>query len=86
MRSLPLDSLLAVVREAHGASGGSDQDILLIDAEVPRPFTGDDLLRSVQANAELMKTTDYVETMLMRIRTLRAITNCIITMQYILVA
>ena len=42
----------------------------LIDADIPRPFSGDDFIRSIEANAELMKTTEYIETMLMRIRTL----------------
>lgn len=67
---------------AHITFGGSDQDVLPIDADVPRPFSGDDLLKSIQANAELMKTSDHVETMLMRVRALlsdsrmRTITNC----------
>ena len=53
-----------------------------IDADVPRSFTGDELLRSLEANAELMGTSEYAETMLMRIRTLlsdsrmKVITNC----------
>lgn len=62
--------LLTLTRNAHQAFGGSEQDILPIDADVPRPFTGDDFLRSIEANAELMNTSDYVETMLMRIKTL----------------
>jgi hypothetical protein len=33
-------------------------------------FTGDQLLRSVEANAELLGVSEYVETMQMRIRTL----------------
>jgi len=75
-------TLLASFKKAHRTFGGSGQDVLPIDADVPRPFSGDDLLRSIQANAELMKTSDYVETMLMRIRTLlsdsrmRTITSC----------
>ena len=63
-------SLLQLVQAAHSAFGGSDTDILPIDADVPRPFTGDQLLRSVEANAELMGVSEYVETMLMRIRTI----------------
>jgi hypothetical protein len=74
--------LLARASHAHSAFGGADQDTLPIDADIPRPFTGDEFLRSVQANAELLKTTEYTETMLMRIRTLlsdsrmKTITNC----------
>lgn len=67
---LEIDSFLGLVQSAHTKFGGSDTDILPIDADVPRPFTGDELLRSVEANAELLGVSDHVETMLMRIRTI----------------
>lgn len=62
--------LLQLAQAAHSVFGGSDNDILPLDADVPRPFTGDQLLRSIEANAEIMGTLEYTETMLMRIRTL----------------
>lgn len=65
-----IDDLLNCTRDAHSAFGGSDTDTLPIDADVPRAFTGDQLLRSVEANAELLNVSEYVETMLMRIRTI----------------
>lgn len=65
-----IDELLNLTQSAHSAFGGNDLDILPIDADVPRPFSGDQLLRSVEANAELMNVSEYVETMLMRIRTI----------------
>ncbi|NYT63365.1 ATP-binding protein [Alcaligenaceae bacterium] len=65
-----VDVLLRSAKAAHAAFGGSDTDILPIDADVPREFTGDQLLRSVEANAELLNVSDYVETMLMRIRSI----------------
>lgn len=65
-----IDEFLDLVKSAHAAFGGSDTDILPIDADVPRAFTGDQLLRSVEANAELLNVSEYVETMLMRIRTI----------------
>lgn len=74
--------LLNLTSAAHSAFGGSDHDLLPIDADIPRPFDGDNLIRSIEANAELMGNTEYVETMLMRIRTLfsdsrmKTITNC----------
>ncbi len=74
--------LLNLTSTAHSAFGGSDQDVLPIDADVPRSFTGDQLLRSLEANAELMGTSEYAETMLTRIRTLlsdsrmKVITDC----------
>lgn len=65
-----IDALLGLAKAAHAAFGGSDTDILPIDADVPRAFTGDQLLRSVEANSELLGVSEYVETMLMRIRTI----------------
>lgn len=65
-----VSALLGTMSQAHSDFGGSDTDILPIDADIPRPFTGDQLLRSVEANAELLNVSEYVETMLMRIRTI----------------
>lgn len=65
-----IDDLLSLAQAAHSTFGGSDTDILPIDADVPRAFTGDQLLRSLEANAELLNVSEYVETMLMRIRTI----------------
>jgi hypothetical protein len=65
-----IDEFLQLAQTAHSAFGGSDSDTLPIDADVPRAFTGDQLLRSVEANAELLNVSEYVETMLMRIRTI----------------
>lgn len=65
-----IDELLSLIHTAHATFGGSDTDILPIGADVPRPFTGDQLLRSVEATAELLGVSEYVETMQMRIRTL----------------
>ncbi len=65
-----IDEFLRLTQAAHAAFGGSDTDVLPIDADVPRAFTGDQLLRSVEANAELLGVSEYVETMLMRIRTI----------------
>lgn len=62
--------LIDLLKKAHYAFGGSDEDVPPIDADTPRPFTGADFLRSLEANADLMDTSEYVETMLMRIKTL----------------
>lgn len=77
-----IDKLHSALKTAHISFGGSDHDVLPIDADVPRPFTGDDLLKSIQSNAEILKSAEYVETMLTRIRTLlsdsrmKVITDC----------
>jgi hypothetical protein len=64
------NDLLTAINTAFVAFGGSNLDILPIDADIPRPYAAEHLLNSLRANAELMKTTDYIETMLMRVRTL----------------
>ncbi|MCZ4129879.1 ATP-binding protein [Stutzerimonas balearica] len=63
-------ALLGELSQTHSVFGGSDTDILPIDADVPRQFTGDQLLRSLEATAELLGVSEYVETMQMRIRTI----------------
>lgn len=65
-----IGQLITLLRNAHQAFGGTENDVLPIDADIPRPFSGDDFLRSIEANAEMMGTSDYVETMLMRVKTL----------------
>lgn len=63
-------ALLEKLSRTHSEFGGSDTDILPIDADMPRKFTGDQLLRSLDATAELLGVSEYVETMQMRIRTI----------------
>ncbi|WP_196595073.1 ATP-binding protein [Pectinatus frisingensis] len=63
-------TLLKEIEQTHNTFGGKSTDTLPIDADIPRPFSGDDFLKSIEANAELMNTSDYVETMLMRVKTL----------------
>lgn len=65
-----IEKLYMLLRQAHQTFGGSEVDALPIDADIPRPFSGEDFLRSIEANAEIMNTSDYIETMLMRIKTL----------------
>ena len=62
--------LLTTLEVAYTAFGGQTSDSLPIDADIPRPFLGEDFLRSIEANAELMKTSDFVGTMLMRVKAL----------------
>ena len=65
------DDLLAAIRIAHTAFGGSDQDFIPIDADIPLPFAGEQLLRSIEAVAEIAQVqTNHIEPLLMRIRTL----------------
>lgn len=65
-----IDLLIEKLNLAYLAFGGSDTDILPIDADIPRKFEGDQLLKSIEANAELLKVTDHVETLQMRVRSI----------------
>ena len=65
-----VNSLLDTASEAHSSFGGSDSDFVSIDADIPVPFTGDELLRSIEATAEMMSVSEYVETLLIRVRSL----------------
>lgn len=67
-----IDNLLDTASNAHSAFGGSDSDIESVDADSPRPFTGDALLRGVEATAEMMNVSEHVETLLIRLRSLLA--------------
>lgn len=40
------------------------------DEDSPIPFTGENFVRSIEANAEILRTTDYIVTLMPRIKTL----------------
>lgn len=67
-----VEELVAKASQAHLAFGGLVADTDLMDADVPRPFTGDQLIRSLEAHAELLGVAEHVETLIMRVRTLLA--------------
>lgn len=65
-----IDRFLRNLIDAYNAFGGSETDNLPIDPDVPRPFTGDQFVKSLEGNAELMGVSEYVETLIMRVRSL----------------
>jgi hypothetical protein len=67
-----VEALIEVARSAHSAFGGKESDITPIDVDAPRPFTGESLLRSVEATAEMLNVAEHAETLLIRIRGLLA--------------
>ena len=70
-----VDGLIELASLAHSAFGGNEGDTLPVDVDAPREFTGDSLLRSVEATAEILNVAEYAETMLIRIRSLLADTK-----------
>jgi len=65
-----INDLVSIVSEAHTAFGGSDADALPTDENIPRQFSGDSLLRSVEASAEMLNVSEYAETLLIRMKSL----------------
>lgn len=64
------NSVKDLINNAYIAFGGSEKDFLPIDENIPLPFTGEMFLSSIESNAALMGTSEYVETMRMRVQTL----------------
>jgi hypothetical protein len=67
-----VENLISLTSDAHAAFGGADLDIEPPDVDSPREFTGESLLRSVEATAEMLNVSEYTELLLIRIRSLLA--------------
>lgn len=65
-----VDSLLALLKEINVNAGGREEEFLPTDEDSPIPFSGENFVRSIEANAEILNTTDYVVTLMPRIKTL----------------
>ncbi len=65
-----IDTLLELAGEAHTAFGGNDSELQPIDADIPREFDGDSLLKSIEASSELLNVSEHVETMILRVKAL----------------
>ena len=65
-----VQSLLVAASDAHSAFGGTPSDAIPSDVDAPRYFEGTSLLRGVEAAAEMLNVSEYVETLLVRIRAL----------------
>lgn len=63
-----VQELLNSASEAHSAFGGLESDVIPLDVDAPVPFDGESFLRNVEATAEMLGVTEYVETLLIRIR------------------
>lgn len=62
--------LLALMGDVYLTAGGKEEDFLPIDEDSPIPYTGEDFVRSIEANAEVLNTADYVVTLIPRIKAL----------------
>lgn len=65
-----VDCLLHLLNDIFIKAGGKEEDFLPTDEDSPIPFTGDNFIRSIEANAEVLSTSDYIVTLMPRIKTL----------------
>lgn len=65
-----VDDLIALLKEIYLKAGGREEEFLPTDEDSPIPFSGDNFVRSIEANAEILNTTDYIVTLMPRIKTL----------------
>lgn len=65
-----VDGLIALLKDVYIKAGGKEEEFLPIDEDCPIPFSGGNFVRSIEANAEILKTTDYIVTLMPRIKAL----------------
>lgn len=65
-----IEDILTLLKEIFSQAGGREEDFLPTDEDSPIPFNGDNFIRSIEANAEILNTTDYIVTLMPRIKTL----------------
>ncbi|KGN85310.1 ATP-binding protein [Porphyromonas gulae] len=62
--------LFDLLNSVFSKAGGREEEFFPTDEDSPIPFTGENFVRSIEANAEILKTTDYIVTLMPRIKTL----------------
>lgn len=65
-----VDDLRTLLVEVFSKAGGREEEFLPTDEDSPIPFTGENFVRSIEANAEILNTSDYIITLMPRIKTL----------------
>ena len=62
--------LLSLMTDVFTKAGGKNEEFLPVDEDSPIPFNGENFVLSMEANAEILKTTDYIVTLMPRIKAL----------------
>ncbi len=65
-----IKELLELLNHVFSKAGGREEEFLPTDEDSPIPFTGENFVRSIEANAEILKTTDYIVPLMPRIKAL----------------
>lgn len=71
-----VSDLYQILRKIYQLGGGREEDLIPINANTPKPFNSKEFIKAIEASADLLKTTDYVDTLLTRVKLL--ITDSII--------
>lgn len=70
-----IGELIEEIRDAHHSLGGTDQDLLPKNEDIPVQFTGEVFVNVLEALAQETGTEQYIEFLLARIRTMLADTR-----------
>lgn len=62
-----INLLIDLLTDIYFKAGGTEEEFLPTDEDSPIPFTGENFVRSIEANAEVLNTADYIVTLLPRI-------------------
>lgn len=65
-----IKELLELLNHVFSKAGGREEEFLPTDEDSPIPFTGENFVRSIEANAEILRTTDYIVPLMPRIKAL----------------
>ncbi len=65
-----IGDLISLMLDVFAKAGGKEEEYLPIDEDSPIPFSGESFVQSIEANAEILNTTDYVVTLMPRIKAL----------------
>ena len=65
-----VNELLDLLLDIYSKAGGKEEEFLPTDEDSPIPFTGENFVHSIEANAEVLNTSDYIITLMPRIKTL----------------
>lgn len=65
-----VDNLITLLKDVFQKAGGKEEAFLPIDEDSPIPFTGENFVCSIESNAEILNTTDYIVTLMPRVKSL----------------
>lgn len=62
--------LYDALERVYRLAGGKDEDLLPINADTPRPYTGKNFVDAINISAEYLKTSDYVDSVVNLVKAL----------------